>query len=219
MDSSLIDGGEVLRFSSNRWNENGWVVIDAASKSCVVIDPGYDGEEITKAVAERGLSVSAVLATHAHFDHIASVELVRSRFGKPPFFVHPEDTKILKTANTYTFFFKADKFEIPVDARPLAGGSLVSYGTRELSTIHAPGHTPGGCLFQAGDALFTGDLLIKTSEELRRLPGFDAVRLADSRRGVFDTFPADTRIHPGHGKPSTLGEVRRFFPELGAGAR
>jgi glyoxylase-like metal-dependent hydrolase (beta-lactamase superfamily II) len=176
-----------------------------------VIDPGYDGDEITGAIKERGLSVSGVLATHAHFDHIASVSAVQAACGAPPFYVHAGDAKILKTANVYTTFLNSGKFEVPAASLGLSDGEVLALGGRSLKVIHAPGHTPGGCVFEAGGALFTGDLLIKTSEELRRLPGFDAALLESSRRRVLDGFPPASRVFPGHGKETSLGELRSRF--------
>lgn len=176
-----------------------------------MIDPGYDGDEITAAIAERGLSVSGVLATHAHFDHIASVSAVQARCGNPPFLVHAGDAKILKSAGVYTLFLNAGKFEVPRAARGLEDGEVLALGGRALKVLHAPGHTPGGCIFEAGGALFTGDLLIQTSDELRRLPGFDAALLESSRRRVLDGFPPATRVFPGHGKETSLGALRERF--------
>jgi hydroxyacylglutathione hydrolase len=176
-----------------------------------VIDPGYDGDAITAAIAERGLSVSGVLATHAHFDHIASVSAVQAACGAPPFYLHAGDAKILKTANVYTMFLNSDKFEVPAASRDLIDGEVLALGGRSLKVHHAPGHTPGGCVFEADGALFTGDLLIQTAEELRKLPGFDAAQLEASRRRVLDGFPLSTRVFPGHGKETSLGALRERF--------
>jgi hydroxyacylglutathione hydrolase len=215
--SARLEHSEVLQFSSNRWKENCFVLIRDGSASCVVVDPGYDGEAIVEAIATRGLAVAAILATHAHVDHIASAALVQSRFGDPPFFCHPGDEKTLRTAHSYAMFLDAEAFTAPRGQRKLADGDRLDIGGHEIKVHHAPGHTPGSCVFELSGALFTGDLLIKAAKELRRFPGLNPDELHASRKRVFDEFSADTVVFPGHGRPTTVGELeRRFFAEVRA---
>lgn len=217
MESARLEHSEVLRFSSNRWKENCFVLVGDRSPSCVVVDPGYGGEAIVEAIVTRGLTVAAILATHAHVDHIASVALVQSRFGDPPFFCHSGDEKTLRAARSYAMFLDAEAFAPPRGQRKLSDGDRLDLGGNEFKVHHAPGHTPGGCVFEVSGALFTGDLLIKAAMELRRLPGLNPDELHASRKRVFDEFPADTVVFPGHGRITTLGELeRRFFSEVRA---
>ncbi len=217
MKSARLEHCEVLQFSSNRWKENCFVLIGDGSASCVVVDPGYDGEAIVEAIVTRGLAVAAILATHAHLDHIASVALVQSRFGDPPFFSHPGDEKTLRTAHSYAMFLGAEAFAAPRAQRKLSDGDRLDLGAHEIKVHHAPGHTPGGCVFEVSGALFTGDLLIKAARELSRFPGLNPDELHTSRKWVFDEFSADTVVFPGHGRPTTVGELeRRFFSEVRA---
>lgn len=217
MESARLERSEVLRFSSNRWKENCFVLIGDGSASCVVVDPGYDGEAIVSAIVSRGLAVAAILATHAHVDHIASVALVQSRFGDPPFLLHPGDEKTLRTAHSYAMFLDAEAFIDPRAHQKLSDGDRLDLGGHEIKVHHAPGHTPGGCVFEVSGALFTGDLLIKAAEELRRLPGLNPDELLASRKRLFDEFSADTVVFPGHGRPTTVGELeRKFFSEVRA---
>jgi hydroxyacylglutathione hydrolase len=217
VESARLEHSEVLQFSSNRWKENCFVLIGDGSASCVVVDPGYDGEAIVEAIAARGLAVAAILATHAHFDHIASAALMQSRFGDPPFFIHPGDEKTLRTAHSYALFLGAEAFAAPRAQRMLSDGDRLDFNPHEIKVRHTPGHTPGGCVFEVSGALFTGDLLIKGAEELSRLPGLNPEELHISRKLVFDEFSADTVVFPGHGRPTTVGELeRRFFSEVRA---
>ena len=217
MESARLERSEVLRFSSNRWKENCFVLIGDGSDSCVVIDPGYGGEAIVDAIATRGLAVAAILATHAHVDHIASAALVQSRFGEPPFYLHPGDEKTLRTAPSYAMFLDAEAFAAPGAHQKLSDGDRLDFGSHQIKVHHAPGHTPGGCVFEVSGALFTGDLLIKAADELRRLPGLNPEELHASRKRIFDEFSADTLVFPGHGKRTTVGELeRRFFPDVRA---
>lgn len=216
METVPLEQGEVLQFSSNRWKENCFVVIADGSGSCLVVDPGYDGEAIVNAILTRSLGVAAILATHAHHDHIASAAMVQSRFDDPPFFCHPDDDKTLKTAPSYAMFLDGAAFAPPRVKRTLSDGDRLDLGGHEIKVHHTPGHSPGSCVFELRGALFTGDLLIKEPNEVRR-PGSNPDELHASRKRVFDEFSAETIVFPGHGRRTTLGELeRRFFSEVRA---
>ena len=190
------------------------MLIGDGSASCVVVDPGYDGEAIVEAISTRGLTVVAILATHAHHDHIASTALVQSRFGDPPFYFHPDDSKTLRTAHSYAMLLEAEAFAPPRAHQKLSDGDRLHLAGYEIKVHHAPGHSPGGCVFEVRGALFTGDMFIKEAREARR-PGSNPDELHASRKRVFDEFPAGTVVFPGHGRPTTLGELeRRFFSEV-----
>ena len=216
MELVRLEHSEVLRFSSNRWKENSFVLIADGSASCVVIDPGYGGEAILEAIGTRGLAVAAILATHAHVDHIASAALVQSQFDDPPFFLHPADEKTLRAAHSYAMFLDAEAFSQPREHRTLSGGDRLELAGLAITVHHTPGHTPGSCVFETGEALFTGDLLIKAAKEPNRL-GLNPEELHESRKKIFDEFSEDTLVFPGHGKPTTVGELeRRFFSDVRA---
>lgn len=217
MESVRFERGEVLQISSNRWKENCFVLVADGSAECVVIDPGYDGEAIVETIVTRGLAVAAIMATHAHVDHIASAARVQNRFGGPPFFFHPADETTLKAAHSYAMFLDAKAFVPPVARQKLSDGDRLDLGGHDITVHHAPGHTPGSCVFEVSGLLFTGDLLIKADKEPRKLPGLNPDDLQSSRKRFFDEFPPETVVFPGHGRPTTLGELeRRFFSEVRA---
>jgi glyoxylase-like metal-dependent hydrolase (beta-lactamase superfamily II) len=216
VQSVRLGQSEVLQFSANRWKQNCFVLIGDGSAACVVVDPGYDGEAIVEAIAARGLRVAAILATHAHHDHIASAALVQSRFRDPPFYCHPDDEMTLRTAHSYAMLLEAEAFAPPRAQQKLSDGDRLDLAGQEFNVHHAPGHSPGGCVFDVRGALFTGDLFIKEKKEVRR-PGSNPEELHASRKRVFDEFPSKTVVFPGHGRPTTLGELeRRFFSEVRA---
>jgi len=193
------------------------VLIADGSSECVVVDPGYDSEAIVEAIVTLSLAVGAILATHAHVDHIASAALVQSRFGEPPFFLHPDEEKTLKSAHSYAMFLDAKAFVPPRAQQKISDGERLDLSGNEIKVHHAPGHTPGGCVFEVNGALFTGDLLIKATTEPRKLPGLNPEQLRASRKKLFEEFAPDTAVFPGHGRPTTLGELEsRFFPEVRA---
>ncbi|MBK5095341.1 MAG: MBL fold metallo-hydrolase, partial [Deltaproteobacteria bacterium] len=62
---------------------NAYLVEHVATRKAVVFDPGDDGEMILDEIARRGLTVTKILLTHGHFDHVGAVGLLREKTGAP----------------------------------------------------------------------------------------------------------------------------------------
>ena len=79
-------------------------------------------------------------------------------------------------------------------------------GEHRLSVLHTPGHTPGSiCLYSAPDALlFSGDTLFAGTCGRMDLPGGNPEQMVHSLQRL-RTLPADTRVLPGHGPATTIG--------------
>src|SRR5918992_741378 len=73
---------------------NCYVVGDTETKEAIVIDPGDDADVIAASLVEHGLNVTAIVATHAHFDHVLAAARLRETTGAP-FYMHREDGPIL----------------------------------------------------------------------------------------------------------------------------
>ncbi len=202
---------QIVQICTNKWKENTFIVLEKNTGRCLIIDPGYGYEEISAELKKRKALVQGILATHTHFDHIASVHEVQRDFGNPPFYFHAEDHKTLETANVFTLFLNAGKISMPETSRHITQGEEIALGSQNLQIIHTPGHTPGGCIFSLshGSALFTGDILLKTPGDLHKLPGFDLKKLASSRKYVFEAFAESTPVFPGHGPVTTLRELKQ----------
>lgn len=202
---------EIITVCANRMNQNCFVVTSSQDSACVVIDPGYGEDEIISAIHSRGLTVAAILATHGHFDHVASAARLQQTFDAAPFLIHAADTSLLNRAQTFSFAFKEKPFPIPSPKRYLDDGEALDFGGIKLDVWHTPGHTPGSCVFSVDDAIFTGDLLIKPPKYLKELPGSEAKALAESRQLIFARFPSQTLNYPGHGREKPLEHFQKFL--------
>ncbi|MEA2516497.1 MAG: hydroxyacylglutathione hydrolase, partial [Actinomycetota bacterium] len=74
---------------------NCYIVGDPATKEAVVIDPGGDAERLLEVIKEKELTITAIVATHAHFDHVVAAEQLRAATGAP-FYLHAEDKPVLE---------------------------------------------------------------------------------------------------------------------------
>jgi hydroxyacylglutathione hydrolase len=209
----LIERGltRIVAICDNPFNQNCFLLLQDRAASCLVVDPGYGYERIVGEIRGRGLSVERIVATHTHFDHVASVAPLQRDFGGSPFLFHPADQPTLATANTFALFLKTERISPPTLCLPFGEGDRLDFAGDAFCAFHTPGHTPGGLLFQYRDILFSGDLLLGGPPSLRRLPGLDVAQLEASRKRVLGSFPDDTCVLPGHGRPHTIGELRRRF--------
>ena len=184
-----------------------------------IIDPSVSTEAISKALTECNATLSGVLLTHGHFDHIVSIDTLRERFNVPVY-IHEGDACMLTDGhlNGFYMFFERDCVHKPAD-KFFTDGDTISIGDESIKIIHTPGHSRGSCCFifnedGVGEALITGDTLFATSVGRWDLFGRDPTVLADSIKKL-STFNKSTPIYPGHDTSSILGDaldaVKYFF--------
>jgi glyoxylase-like metal-dependent hydrolase (beta-lactamase superfamily II) len=162
--------------------------------------------------------VSAIILTHAHFDHIGAVAEVVAATGAP-IYIHALDSRRLTSAEpggTGGALFGFDHVSPPAD-RELEDGEVLQAGTLRLEVLHTPGHTAGGISLLATDSagpphLFSGDTLFAGSVGRTDFPAGDASALAHSIASKLAPLPAETIVHPGHGPETTVGREARINP-------
>jgi glyoxylase-like metal-dependent hydrolase (beta-lactamase superfamily II) len=95
---------------------------------------------------------------------------------------------------------------VPV-AQELADGDLIKVGSRTLTVLHTPGHSPGSLCLYAPEAatLFSGDTLFAGTFGRYDLPGGDGEALRASLRRLA-ALPRRTAVLPGHGRATTIGD-------------
>jgi hydroxyacylglutathione hydrolase len=196
-DIRVIPGGP--------WDQRCYVV--AAGGLGVVIDPGPPAAKVIAAAEDGGVRISAVVATHGHFDHIGAAREVCEHAGVP-LVVSKDDARILRSANLHSFVTGWGKpVTVPKSCEDLdALGTTASIGGMTFQVLRTPGHTPGSRCLRLGSILFTGDTLLGRGKVDSGLPGADPQALSASL-ALLAELPADLRVLPGHGEGTSLGEA------------
>ena len=198
---------------------NCYIVGDPETKEVIVIDPGDDADRLAESLAEKQLTVTAIVATHAHFDHIVAAERLRVLTGAP-FYLHAEDKPLLAWMQESGRMFLGMELPPPpeVDTEAREGDRLQA-GSVGLEVVHTPGHSPGSISLIADDAVFSGDTLFAGSIGRTDLPGGDTQALLDAVKDKLFRLDGDLAVYPGHGPATTLGAEQETNPFVGKRAQ
>ena len=172
------------------------------SATCVLIDPGFDGEQILEKVRAQGKTVEAIFLTHGHFDHVGGVkEIVRQTGCKV--YIHPADRELPSRLTLGTVPFTDSYGE----------GDRLEMAGLSFQVLHTPGHTPGGVCILCEEAMFAGDTLFAGTCGRTDLPGSSPKQMRQSLSRLAQ-LEGNYRVLPGHGIYSSLDMEKRANPYL-----
>lgn len=208
--AAMPAAGAVRRLAVGPLQTNCYLVDDGLG-GAVVVDPGFDAPAVRASLAGR--PVSLVLVTHAHFDHVGALDEVAS-LSAGGWVAGAPDVRALEAPRAPGA--RDFGFDVRVASRParaLSDGDLVEAGELCFRVVACPGHTPGGVSYveEACGLAFTGDTLFAGSAGRTDMAGGDVGALLRSLARLAALPPA-TRVLPGHGPESTIGDELRGNP-------
>jgi len=194
------------KFSCGPLDTNAVLLGCKASGSAAVIDPSLGSTElILEELAAQDLRLEKILLTHSHWDHIADVHELKTKTGAK-ISIHALDAANLERPGSdgLPLFFPIHG-EAPDSF--LEEGQILEVGTLRIHVIHSPGHSPGSVCFYLPEQklLFSGDTLFQGSIGTLHLPTAQPKNMWLSLKKLL-ALPPDTRVVPGHGADTTLGE-------------
>ena len=189
---------------------------DENTKKAVVVDPGDDVGRIEAALAKHGLTVTSIVATHAHIDHVGGLaELKRITGGRT--MLHEADLEMYQgLAEQAQWLGVATPPITSIDAY-LTDGGRVEFGTAGVDVLHTPGHSPGSVTFVGpGERplILSGDTLFAGSIGRTDLWGGSYETIIASIRKRLLALPDECSVICGHGPMTTIGIERTTNPFL-----
>ena len=179
------------RTENAQWLSNAYLVVDEPGGRGILIDGNGCLEPLLERVEREGTEVTHILLTHSHADHLEGIAEARERLGNPALVAHPEVAAEILDDVT----------------EEISGGGKLSTGGLEIEAIDTPGHAAGHLAFLInGTDVITADVLFKGTVGGTKAPG--ASGFEDLRSSVMDKLmklPPETRVHPGHREPTTIG--------------
>lgn len=176
-------------------------IVEGVNRRAFVVDPAAKGEQIALFLRERGLTLDAIVLTHAHFDHMGGLRVLAQETGAAVY-LHAADEQIVpqmshgRMTETFTPY-----------------GETVTAAGLTLRVLHTPGHSPGSVCLLTENTLFTGDTLFAGTCGRTDLPGGSWDAMQRSMR-LLRALPGDLDVLPGHSESSTLASEREYNPYL-----
>jgi glyoxylase-like metal-dependent hydrolase (beta-lactamase superfamily II) len=194
-----------------------YIVADPLSKDAAILDPVLDfdlvlskvstdsADRVLETVREHGYTVTHVLETHAHADHLTASHYIQQTLSKscqnPPLIAIGERIKQVQKTFAPVYGIPAAELSTAFD-KLFADDEEFAIGALKATAIHLPGHTPDSMGYVVGANVFVGDSLFNPDVGSARcdFPGGSAAALYGSIRRLLG-MPAEVRLYTGHDYP------------------
>jgi len=195
------------------FQENCYVIGDGEMGA--IVDPGDEATRIALAVEQTGLEICQILVTHAHIDHVGAVGALADEYACPVL-MHAEAEPMLEQLPTQAMLMGLRFGKVPAVDRHIEDEEILEVGGLKLKSLYTPGHAPGHLAFyvESEGLVLSGDALFAGSVGRTDLFGGDMEVLMRSINERLLTLPDGTRVYPGHGPRTTIGDERVYNPFL-----
>jgi hydroxyacylglutathione hydrolase len=190
------------------------IMTDDRSRDTIVVDPGDEIDTIASALQDLEANVVAIVATHAHIDHVGAVAELKHR-TKAPAMLHEADLPLYENIAAQAAWLGVPTPKVTKIDKFLKEGESLSFGAHTLRVIHTPGHSPGSVSFVVDSqpqTILSGDTLFAGSIGRTDLWGGSYNEIVRSIRNKLLVFQDDVVVVPGHGPQTTIGTERRTNP-------
>lgn len=194
---------------------NQYLVVCRRSGQAAIIDAGSDPQPWIRRAAHENATITAILQTHAHIDHVMGLPQTHQALPDAPIWLHEDEEPVYQSIPMQARMFGLPSLQLPPVSNHYVGQQPVTIGELSFEPHLLPGHSPGHVclLLQGHELLFGGDLVFAGSIGRTDLPGSDPDTMQQSLRR-FLAFDDNLTVLPGHMGPTTVGRERRSNPFL-----
>ncbi len=204
----------MLKFKSTPTGQletNCYLLYDDESKEGALFDVAGPIPSLVKEVENEKIDIKYLFFTHGHFDHVMGLEEARSLFPEAKVGINKEELKVMENMSQFAKMFGFEPSQFGQIDVYLEDKQTYKLGNIEITTIHAPGHTPGSICFYSPSFIVVGDVLFNRGIGRTDLYGGSMKQLENSIKNLF-ALPDETTVLPGHGPLTTIGEEKRSNP-------
>lgn len=191
---------QIKRFILGNYEANCYLI--SHKNEAIIVDPGYESEELLNFIKDQNLNLKYIFITHGHFDHVGGVNQLKKLYPNAIVLVHEKDTIWLEK-NDYNLTGQKIHFDEAITTE-----KSIFLNELEFKIIFTPGHSAGGMSLLVDDYIFVGDTLFNFSIGRTDFPFGDYDTLEKSVRKLYE-LPNNTIVYPGHGEKTSIGFEKR----------
>lgn len=199
----LGDMMDIMKFVLGDYRSNCYIVSE--NGKALIIDPGYESDEVINYIKNSQLTIQGIYLTHGHVDHVGGVKQLKELFKTTVY--APKKDEIWFHVGPYNRW----GYEIPVDVW-VNDMDQIQFLDQIFTVYETPGHSPGSTILLTDKTLFSGDTLFFQSIGRTDIPFSDSMTIYQSVKRIYNLLSDDVAVYPGHGKPTTIGHEKKFNP-------
>lgn len=188
-------------------------IAETAPNQCVAVDIGGDSRLLLEYLTMKKLTLSKILLTHGHYDHMNGVEEVAQKTGAEVF-IHEGDAPMLSSAGlSLAELISCMPFNPVTKYTVIHDGDVISDGNYNFRVLHTAGHSMGSVCYICDDTIFSGDTLFCCSIGRTTFPGSSPELMAKSLERIY-SLDGNYSVLTGHGDKTDLDYEKNSNPYL-----